>query len=457
MIAATGIARPSRAAAADEGMLDGGLSSVPRRSIDRAYAFLALAMDAHQQGRRARLIQSFADSQDLGSTAFVYDNALAVLAFLARGKGDDLGRAMLLGDSFLYAQTHDPAHDDGRVRQAYWVGPFSLPFTHDDSYFVRSDGSVNLVGAPWFFQGSSVSDMSWVGIALARLFARTRKRRYLDGALRLAHWIVDHAFDTVGLGGYSFGVDGNDQRLGSTKRTEHNVDVYGFFTNLLAPLTGDSTWVARGRHALEFIERMWNPDGGFFSIGSNDGKTVDPSPVLEEVQSEAYLALADERYADALDWVKTNLVATDAPQSRHSGLSGFLRLTGVTFSDVSRRLIGRAGPSDPPPDPDAIWLEGTAHMVAALLARGRGPLLDLPTFHGDEATASEYAGMIALAQSELGRGQAVNGIAVPDGSGVVAASSVLNTGTGFSYFPNLHIGATSWFLIAAHGGNPYRL
>ena len=36
-------------------------------------------------------------------------------------------------------------------------------------------------------------------------------------------------------------------------------------------------------------------------------------------------------------------------------------------------------------------------------------------------------------------------------------SSVLNTGTGFSYYPNVHLGATSWHLIAALKGNPYRL
>ena len=35
----------------------------------------------------------------------------------------------------------------------------------------------------------------------------------------------------LGLGGYSFGVDGKNQRLSLKKLTEHNVDVYGFFTN----------------------------------------------------------------------------------------------------------------------------------------------------------------------------------------------------------------------------------
>jgi hypothetical protein len=426
-------------------------------SVERAYRYLSFAMDAYQPGFTPRLIQSYADSQQLGSTAFVYDNSLAIIAYLRRGRRADLARAMVLGDSLLYAQAHDPTYADGRVRQAYWVGPFTLPFAESDAYFVRADGTVNLVGAPWFFAGSSVSDMSWVGIALARLFARTGHVQYLEGSLRLARWIVDHAFDTVGLGGYSAGVDGNNRRLSSVKLTEHNNDVYGFFTHLLAPLTGDATWADRGRHALEFIERMWSADGRFFHTGSNDGVTIDTAVVLEEVQSQGYLALLDPRYADALDWDKTNLATTDTPQSPHASFTGHLRLSGVSFSNVSRRATERAGPTDPLPDADAVWLQGTAQIVAALLARRRDARGDLPTFHGDVATAAEYTSHIMLAQSELGRGQTVNGLAIPDRSGVVAASSVLNSGTGFSYFPNVHIAATSWHLIAASAGNPYRL
>ena len=426
-------------------------------SVNRAYDYLSFAMDAYQDGRTRRLVQSFTDSQQLGSTAFVYDNSLAILAYLERGRGDDVARAMLLGDSFLYAQTHDPTYADGRLRQAYWVGPFTLPFTSNDSYFVRTDGSVNLVGAPWFFQGSSVSDMSWAAIALARLFARTGKSPYLEGSLRLGQSIVDNAFDTAGLGGYSAGVDGNNNRLNLIKLTEHNLDVYGLFTNLLAPLTGDAKWTRRGRHALDFIALLWNAEGGFFYTGSSDGVTIDTAVVLEEVQAQGYLSLLDHRYDDALDWTKTNLIATDTPQSLNPNLTGNLRLSGVSFSNVSRHATERANPSDPLPDPDAVWFEGTAHMAAALLARRLRASQDLPTFGGDVATASEYSSQIILAQTELGQGQMVNGLAIPDKSGVVAASSVLNTGTGFSYYPNVHLAATSWYLIAASAGNPYRL
>ena len=64
---------------------------------------------------------------------------------------------------------------------------------------------------------------------------------------------------------------------------------------------------------------------------------------------------------------------------------------------------------------------------------------------------------IQLAQATLGRGQAVNDRPIPEGNGIVAATSPLNTGFGFSYVPNLHVGATSWSLIAAGRGNPYQL
>jgi hypothetical protein len=35
-----------------------------------------------------------------------------------------------------------------------------------------------------------------------------------------------------------------------------------------------------------------------------------------------------------------------------------------------------------------------------------------------------------------------------------AATSILNTGFGFNYFPYLHIGATAWYLIGVQGANP---
>ena len=54
-------------------------------------------------------------------------------------------------------------------------------------------------------------------------------------------------------------------------------------------------------------------------------------------------------------------------------------------------------------------------------------------------------------------GQTVAGKALTQGDGLIASTSPMDTGFGYGYFPNLHIGATGWFLIAAQGGNPFRL
>ncbi len=103
-----------------------------RDGVDRAYHFLNFMMDAYQTGTTPRLIQSYSDQLGLQSTAFTYDNALAIVAYLQRRSKDHLARARILGDSLLYAQTHDPNYSDGRLRQAYFAAPS----------FVRSDGTV---------------------------------------------------------------------------------------------------------------------------------------------------------------------------------------------------------------------------------------------------------------------------------------------------------------------------
>src|SRR5262249_38078341 len=61
------------------------------------------------------------------TVAHTYDNALAMLAFMARGTNDDWRRAKLLGDAFVYALNHDPDYSDDRLRNAYEAGDLMLP------------------------------------------------------------------------------------------------------------------------------------------------------------------------------------------------------------------------------------------------------------------------------------------------------------------------------------------
>src|ERR1044071_7293685 len=123
----------------------------------RGSPFLDAAMDAYPQAGRTRLAQSYTDQAGLFSTAFVYDNALAVLAYLA---GRRLSRARALGDALIFAQDNDELYSDGRVRQAYNVGPYVFyDGVPQPDGFVRADGKANL-GWQFGFTGTTVGEMA---------------------------------------------------------------------------------------------------------------------------------------------------------------------------------------------------------------------------------------------------------------------------------------------------------
>ena len=415
----------------------------PRRSLDAAYAFLDRMSSAYAPAGEPRLAQSYADQLGLFSTAFVYDNALAVCAHLSSPSAAHRARAVDLGDGLLYAMAHDPVHDDDRLRQGYNVGPY----THYDGSvqphrLVLPNGDAN-TGRQFGFLGTAVGDMAWPGIALAQLAVHARSRRFLDGALRIARWILDNAVNPGPLGGYSFGVDGADQRIANVS-TEHNIDVYGFF-RLLARLTGEEVWNSRAQRARAFVERMWEPAGGYFYTGSNDGSSVNRTPRPLDPQTWGWLALREPEYAGAVDWAASALATTDTPTSPNSQLPAGFRVSGVTFSDASK--VSTASYDGRQVDPHGVWFEGTGQLVAAWRDRGAP---------GDRRRAERSLAEVRAAQAVLGQGQTVGGAQLPAASGLVAASSAIDTGFGFGYFQVQHVGATAWYLMGAQGKNPYQ-
>ncbi|MFD3502282.1 Tat pathway signal sequence domain protein [Streptomyces sp. NPDC058678] len=411
----------------------------------RAYAFLAAAMDAYPDHGTIRMAQSHTDQAGLFSTAFTYDNALTILAHLASRTADGRSRAVTLGDALLYAQAHDPVYDDGRLRQAYNVGPYTF---YDGSPqpdgFVRTDGTAN-VGTQFGFTGTAVGDMAWAGIALATLARRTGRRRFLTGAVRIGEWIERVGRTDEPLGGYKFGVNGADEKLPFTS-TEHNTDLVGLFGQL-ARLTGDRAWLTRRARAEAFVTRMWDPSVGFFYTGTNDGVTINKSPIPEDTQTWTQLALSSPAHARSLDWAAGQLAVLDTAERPNSSVPAGQSYEGVTFSSASL-LANEDVPiaeGRPKPNRNGVWFEGTAHLALALRNR-RAP--------GDEARARRLIASIEGAQHLLGDGQTIGGKAVAQGSGVVSASSPLDTGFGFGYYPYRHTGATAWYLLAATRTNP---
>jgi hypothetical protein len=419
-------------------------------SIDKALDFQNTMMDAYASGSTVRLTQSYADQSGLESTAFTYDNAVSIHAYLLNGSRDSLARAEVLGQGLIYAQATNFPFNDGRFAQAYFVNTAS-----------PSGAFITPAAFPFFFYTSAVGDQSWAGMALAQLYRRTHNASYLTAALNVANWIVTNTFNTLGPGGYSFGTNINqfNQSVPSTngKSTEHNIDTYAFFT-MLDKLTdhgaanNGTSWKALAAHALSFVTAMYNASGGYFYTGTlGDQVTVNPTPIPEDCQTWSYLALLDNHFKHTIDYALANLQATDTAASLNSNLTGSESFTGMVFDTAS------LAPTIAGSDPNAVWLEGTSHTIAALIARSIAGADRLRDRVQDLQAAAKLVDTCEAAQAQLGAGQTVNGAPIPLGQGLVASTSQMDTGFGFTYGPSKHIGATGWYLIAARGGNPFRL
>ncbi|MEV6629158.1 hypothetical protein AB0M54_00205 [Actinoplanes sp. NPDC051470] len=447
-------------------------SDRPRHLVDpslsgpvaRAYRYLDVVQDAYAKGAEPRLLQSYNNESGLMTAAFVYDNALATLAYLANPSVANVRRARLIGDALLWAQANDEAFTDGRVRQAYAAGP--MQFYGGGAYFPgleREDGKAAFLW-PYGFGGSSVGDMAWTGLALAQLYVDTRIKKYLDGAVALGLWITERESGYVN-GGFHGGVQADGVTPQAWCSTEHNIDAHALFT-LLAKLTRDRRWIHRATVAAGFVRNMWNPAERFLwtgTLGGNPGEDpniINTGNIPEDVQTWAVLGMGDKRYDATLDWVTGNLWNTDG--GGQTQLPAGVRISGVTFSSQAKALTGPVPGSDLPNHRSAVWLEGNGHTALALLTR-KGT--------GDRGTAKRLLAETVVAQRKVGAGQTVGrttdpqdgklsegnwaGTALPDKSGIVAASSAFDTGFAFGYFQRQHVGATSWFLMAAQNFNPY--
>ena len=378
---------------------DVAAGSPPRDPLARAYAFLDTQMDRYAKGDALRLVQSYVPTATFsnGDISYTYDDAVMVIALLARGTSDGIARARVLGDSLLYVQTHDTAAD-GRLRDAY----------HAKDLF-RTGGAPQIASA-----GSHTGNLAWNGLALAQLSRATSDVKYLKGALALANFIQQNFHDARGIEGYTGGFEANGKKI-PYKSAEHNIDLYAFFT-MLARLTGDGAWQTRADSASKMVAAMWDAKKEFFWIGTGlDGQSVNKSdPIPEDVQTWSFLSLHLARYQGSIDWALANLSATSGP------------FRGLSFAAVDR---------------SGVWFEGTAHAATALLKRNRG--------HDSKVAAT------LLSDIELGQARAPNA----DGNGVDAASKDgLRTGDGANdrYYASPHIGATAWYCLARQSANPFQ-
>jgi hypothetical protein len=363
-----------------------------------------------------------ADEPVLKNTGFTYDNALAMMAFLSNGTDDDINRAKLIADAFVYSIGNDRYFTDGRLRDGYQGGDLeAFPGwnPHGKKGTVRMPGWSDKDGS-WkensFSVGTSTGNMAWAMLGLISFYEKTHEKRYLDAAVRLGEWIENETRDERGDGGYTGGYAGWEKTVinpqGQVKNlwksTEHNIDVYAAFSRLYV-ITGNKSWDERAIHARRFVVSMWNGTGGHFWTGTlDDGFTINYQTIPLDINTWGYMALGDE-YAKGIQWAQNNTYVES------DGFRGF------DFNN----------------DRDGVWFEGTAQMACAFQIAGE-----------------ENKANIFLSELEKAQKTANN----TNGKGIIAAShDGVSTGFEWKYDARPHVGATSWFIFAEQRYNPFEM
>ena len=370
----------------------------------------------------------------LHNSAQVYDQAVVLLAFLARHQPDDLRRAELLARTLVEAQHKDRTFKDGRLRNAYAGGELLDP----DLGTTRFPGSYDWTARRFVEDenavGTDTGDMAWAALALVQAHALLPKRPgdpFLNAAVSLARWIVTNTRVEDPWGGFSGGFQGFERAVGvpegqqrrSYRSTEHNLDLAALFAHLVAATSDpaeSARWAAQMTHARSFVDKM-RADGASVSpywtgTSAGAGLEINKSVVPLDVQTWSVLSSrAPSRSTGALDWALTNCTESGSRDAFDFNCH----------------------------DGDGAWWEGTAQVAAALRWLKRD---------GDAAPM-------------LTRLQAAQLKDTP-AAGALPAASRCGLTTGFSrtlhgktvpwvYTNWPHIGATAWFIFAALGVNPY--
>jgi hypothetical protein len=377
----------------------------------------------------------------LRNMAFTYDNAVALLAFLAEGSPESLRRARLIGDALVYATQHDryfldsrscnsplpiDAVNGARLRTAYAAGDIALPSGW------TANGRPATVPSPGFYldatqtfyeveqEAVDTGNNAWAMLALTALYERTQGGHYLETACKLGQFVrtfraIDGQYRGF-LGGVQNPESPNTRVLRSYASSEHNIDLYAAFSKL-SRLTGSGAWNDDAEYARSFIAAMWEPGRGCYLTG-----TINPN---------TRNANAGQLPVDVQGWSVLSIptVLTEHPNVlRCAELNHALARDGFVGFDFNE-------------DRDAIWFEGTGQMAVAYAASGR--VAEAETL-----------------RQELRRAQ--QGPAFGDGFGLVAAS-IDGLTTGFTtarggefvYFRRLHIAATAWNVFAQLAFNPF--
>jgi hypothetical protein len=368
---------------------------------------LADAVTSQAAGAKAAFVRSYEHGQDegslpagLASTAFVYDNALAVIALVACG---NVTSATTIGNALSLAVRKDRTFTDGRVRNAYRPGRVgegapALPGWWDANQNIWAEDPAQ--------DGSSTGNVAWAALALLTLHQATKEESFLLDAEHLIDWVIANVSSGNGFRGGFHGYDPQQVKL-LWISTEHNVDVYAAATWLFR-LTSEQKYADAASQARRFLERAFDVD--HFLLGTKpDGSLNDGGMLALDVQLWPWMAIPDApaQWRSALKFAATHLAVEG----------------GFDFNG----------------DRDGLWVEGTAQ--ASLAYR----------IAGDSGRSAQLLATLEADRTPSGLLNATRSARVSTGLSI----DPTKTEADFFYFRRPHLGATAWAVLAATAWNPF--
>lgn len=483
----------------------------------------------HQRLHEPRLIRSYrigtrpleyldrSAPRSLRNTSYVYDNCLAINAFLASGAPGDMDRARLIADAFVRLARHSETGRDRRIRRAGtflrnayscgdlfgWPGNRQLT-SENPSDHVRSRQRIprmpgreeTLSGdtaaeqnVKWledaYSNGLDTGNMAWAILSLLNVWHADGSQadsEYLDTAEKLARWIIRHVdistnrkhypglVNPVELNAFAGGFEWQQKADGGWDyvrsqwiSTEHNIDLAVAFFRLARAVSAfgraddAAQYSTASDKAQEFIR--WASDTGdqYIATGTIPGTQQRSHGVRPlDPQTWSYLALCESPIPISEKTSKRLIEALEwSTRNCQADYDGEKRTALFTYSTIARGEPGAPTVEEFGDHHRHVWPEGTAQVSLALQHYAANYSLSEQSRFAVTPDEIETSMEAILRSHNSASFEGGVPAAYPQ---VVDQGFPKGAGSNrrmVSYYSIPHIGATAWYVMAQAAWNPF--
>ncbi len=265
----------------------------------------------------------------LKNAAYVYDNALVSLAYIAEGNRKNAAKIL---DALVQGIQNDRFQPD-RIRNVYLAGNSSYPAHWWDGEWVEDASQV----------GTTTGNSAFTALAFLQYYNRWGGERYLQSAETIMDWVLENCQDqNYGFtGGYKGWPEQDRIEILSFKSTEHNIDAFAAFHQLFQ-ITGYEKYQTAYESAREFIRSMYDESGYYYIGTQSDGFSPVIENIILDVQVWTVLALGKEFLPDpnVMDTVLSMKTAESGFPFHKENSNGGFWSEGTAFSALLFRKLG---------------------------------------------------------------------------------------------------------------------